>query len=690
VKRWMLLARRFFLLGALFFGLSTAQAAPQVDWGDMLQRLQGQPAGAKLEIDLRERWERTLVGSVEEPNEQPIDPALIWAWPTERFSSKPDLQPFKLHSGERMVARWTVFNEKLASDFLLTVKMPRIDVVHVSYRHDFGGWTTLTAGDRIPINNWSLADRQPSFNLPLPPGQMDVVVQFAHRGVVDAPMYLQNHRAFLQARMANVLPVGIFVGINLVMALMGVLLAMNFQKTGFLSVAVMSFVVSMVLLFGSGLGGLLVGTQSPQFNDEAKMLINMSWPVLLPCIAAMALSIHLYSRGWWWSMVALSCIAAVVSMVWIDYSLRDQAPLVAGTILVCSLSFVLLMIGWAWFRGYSQNTSVALGLLMYTCALVMLFTAYMGLWSVERSSWAMATMCMLGSFLLMRGLFFQHRMGRQVLARANTSPLRDVLTGLLNRDGMQAHLYRARERMREEQICALFIYMPVLDANTALEELGEQGFESGMVQMAASLTTSVSATDGVARISRHAFGISVLMQPDSATATRLAQKILTRVMALAASGTPLCATARLGMAWLPLNSFRIDGLEQRCLEALETLETGKRIAWVGGAQSYKEAEQMMRAMSTNPSDPPVVPAANAYASTTGAESNLYDRIHRIEREMLGVDTRFLEEEADRMSRALNEARDAQERDKAALAAQGKPDDFEPTVQQLTPQKPWPG
>lgn len=686
----MLHARRFLLLGAWFLSISPAQAAPQIDWGDMLQRLPDQSAGAKLEIDLRGRWERTLVGSVEDSNEKPIDPALIWAWPAERFSSKPGSQPFILRSGERMVARWTVFNEKLASDFLLTVKMPRLDVVHVSYRYDFGSWTTLTAGDRIPMRNWSLADRQPSFNLPLPPGQMDVVVQFAHRGVVDAPMYLQNHRAFFEARMANVLPVGIFVGINSVMALMGVLMTLNFHKTGFLSVAVMSLVVSMALLFGSGLGGLLVGTSSPQFNDEAKMLINMSWAVLLPSIAAMALSIRLYSRAWWWSMVVFSCILALVSLVWIDYNLRDQAAVTAVGVLIISLLFVVFMVAWAWYRSYSQNTGVALGLLLYASGLVMLFTAYMGVWSVERSSWSFATICMLASLMLMRGLFLQHRMGRQVLSRANTSPLRDVLTGLLNRDGMQAHLYRSRERMREEQICALFIYMPVLDANTALEELGEQGFESGMVQIAASLTTSVSATDGVARISRHAFGISVLMQPDSATATRLAQKILTRVMALAASGTPLCATARLGMAWLPLNSFRIDGLEQRCLEALETLETGKRIAWVGGAQSYIEAEQMMRAMSTNPSDPPVAPAANAYASTTGGESNLYDRIHRIEREMLGVDTRFLEEEADRMSRALNEARDAQERDKAHLAAQGQLNDFEPTEQQLGRQKPWPG
>jgi GGDEF domain-containing protein len=690
VKRWMLLARRFFLLGAWFLSVSIAQAAPQINWGEMLAQSQGKEKRESLEIDLRQRWERTLVGSIQEPDSQPIDPASIWAWPAQRFSSVPNLKPVPLRKGERLITRMTVFSERLASDFSITVMMPRLDVAHVSYRYDNGPWKTLSAGDRIPMNKWSLADREPSFNLPLPPGQLDVVMQFVHRGILDAPVLLQNNRAFLESRTASIGVTGLFVGVNLVMALMGVLMALNFHKTGFLAVTAMNFIMALVLVSSSGLAGMFVQTSSDEFNDLSKFIINTTWGALLPLVAAIALGIHVHSRRLWWLSMLIFVAVSIAAVVLADYEQRDSTPMTVGVMMALIMIFVLSLLAWAWFKNYSQNWGVTVGLLLYPLCLFSLFAAYSGFISTDLSGKLASMLCTLASVALIRGLFLQHRMGRQVLARANTSPLRDVLTGLLNRDGMQAHLYKSRERMREEQICALFIYMPVLDANTAMEELGEQGFESGMVQIAASLTTSVSATDGVARISRHAFGISVLMQPDSATATRLAQKILTRVMALAASGTPLCATARLGMAWLPLNSFRIDGLEQRCLEALETLETGKRIAWVGGAQSYKEAEQMMRAMSTNPSDPPVVPAANAYASTTGAESNLYDRIHRIEREMLGVDTRFLEEEADRMSRALNEARDAQERDKAALAAQGKPDDFEPTVQQLAPQKPWPG
>ena len=172
--------------------------------------------------------------------------------------------------------------------------------------------------------------------------------------------------------------------------------------------------------------------------------------------------------------------------------------------------------------------------------------------------------------------------------------MRDVLTGLLNRDGMQAHLYKLRERLLQQQTCAVFFYISVLDTQAAMDEHGEQGFEMGMVQIAASLSTSVTSTDGVGRVSGHAFGITVLMPPDPALAIRMAQKILSRLMALASHGAPMASTARIALAWLPLNGFRVDTVEKRCIVTLQLLESGKRIGWVGGVDSHRDASQLLR------------------------------------------------------------------------------------------------
>jgi GGDEF domain-containing protein len=678
---------RGFLFGLLLVWQSISLASPQINWGEMLAQAQSKQGQADLTMDVRTRWELA--------NDVPLDPAQVWLWPAERFSSADKKYAVNLQSGQRQVARVTIFSERLVSDFSLTMGMPRLDAVHVSYRLDGGAWTTLSAGDTLAMQRWPLPDRQPSFILPLPPGQTDVVLQFAHRGVMDMPVLLQNNRAFLESRTTSVWVAGMFVGVNLVMALMGLLMALNFSKLGFLAVTVMSTMVALVLMFGSGLGGMLFVTSSEEFNDKVKFVVNTSWGLMLPWVASIALGIRVYSRVWSWGagVLALGGIAIVVALS--NYHLRDFALINIGALLSLVLIYVVAMMSWVWYKNYSRNVIIFSGLLLYLSALFLLFAAYMGILETDTSGVMAALTSMLASLVLIRGLFMQHRMGRQVLARANISPLRDVLTGLLNRDGMQAHLYnKVRSRIQSEQTGAVFIYISVMDAERAMHEHGEQGFEMGMVQIAASLSTSVSGVDGVARISRHAFGITVLMPPDPALATRLAQKILSRLMALASHGAPLAGTARMAMAWLPLYGFRVDALERRCLRALEELEPVKRIGWVGGSESHAEAAQMLRdarLAHTTPSDMQPMQEGED-VKKDGASSNLYERIHRIEREMLhGVSTRFLVAEADRMSRALNEAHSSQGSTQAQEDSQHTVQtDYEATELQQTPQKPWPG
>ena len=230
----------------LFLGLSislmmwTADAAPQLNWGDTLKPASPEVTNASVTVDLRSRWESTLVGQVNLANSTAYEPSQVWAWPAERFSTKVLQGVVSLQQGQRMVSRLTVFSEQIGADFTLSFKQPRLDAVHVSYRYDNGPWTTLSAGDTIAMNNWAQPDRHPSFNLPLLAGQMDLVVQVAHRGVVEIPVVLQNTRAFLQERTSSIWVAGMMVGVSLVMALMGLMMAWNYQRASFLSVTVMN------------------------------------------------------------------------------------------------------------------------------------------------------------------------------------------------------------------------------------------------------------------------------------------------------------------------------------------------------------------------------------------------------------------------------------------------------------------
>jgi hypothetical protein len=66
------IAWRCWVLGLLLVWQGLALAAPQINWGEMLAQAQGKETREGLEIDLRQRWEATLVGSVQQTNDIPL------------------------------------------------------------------------------------------------------------------------------------------------------------------------------------------------------------------------------------------------------------------------------------------------------------------------------------------------------------------------------------------------------------------------------------------------------------------------------------------------------------------------------------------------------------------------------------------------------------------------------------------
>jgi GGDEF domain-containing protein len=386
-----------------------------------------------------------------------------------------------------------------------------------------------------------------------------------------------------------------------------------------------------------------------------------------------------YAVRWWMTSLVIFVSGFLLTLFWMNYAYRDTAAWGIPVLLISILLFTILMVGWAWLRRISRQPEIIAGISAYILALLMPYAGFVGTISQSDANIWAALLSMLAAILLMRGLYLLYRMGRQVMARANISPQRDVLTGLLNRSGFERHLQRLRERIEKEQTCAAFIYLSVADVETATQIYGEEGFEMGMVQIAATLSSSVSGVDGLARVSHHAFGVTVMMPPDPALATRLAQKVLSRMMALATHGTPLAGSTRMAIAWLPLFGFKVESLERRSLRTLIAMDENKRIGWVGGQESHAEAAQMLKDARVAYSTP------SAHGEDEGDNgllpknleqvSNLSERIRRIEREMLqGVDTRFLMAEAERMSRAINQAHSSQTQNSQQGSTQALYDD----------------
>lgn len=604
--------------------------------------------GQRVSIDARMHWQSALVGVSQLKASQASDPEMYWASPNAEFKTQATAERMRLTDGQRYVARLNMQSTGFGSSIHLVFKMPRLDAVHMAYRYDNEPWIKASAGDTIAMNRWAFSDRQPSFDIPLRPGNLNLVVEIAHIGVVDAPMQLQSTSTFRDERLSHGLSVGALIGINCVLAILGLAAAMSFGRFNFLAVSVMTALMAMAIGSVSGMSGIYMFTSSATFNDESKFWALTAWCVVFPWVTAVALSLRQSSRWWWRAACMYAVLGLVVSTVLMNYSLRSTALAWVPVLAMGSAAFSLAMLAMVLLQRQRLAVSLVLAIVMYAFALMVPLGAFLGYLLNEDATMISALATMVSASLFLQAMLAQYRHGRMVMSRAKISPARDVLTGLLSRRGFEQMLARSVQRMKSERTYAAFYYIQVSDPQTLKERYGDEGFETGMVQLAAAISSTVSVVDSVGRVAPNAFAVTVLMPRDAALANRLSQKMLTRTMSLASHGAPLAQTARIAVAWMPIFGILLPDIERRAVRALRKMDEGKRIVWVGGALAQADPSQLTEG-ATSPTTRP-----NNGQQADDELPSLPGMINRIEREMLGTDSEQMTDEAERLMRELQQ------------------------------------
>jgi two-component system, sensor histidine kinase LadS len=596
-------------------------------------------------LELRNLWESTLVDVPEQANAKAFNPQEVWQWPAERFAGEQTKQRMVMAAKQRFVARMEVASSHVGDGIYLVFKMPRLDAVHIFYRYGNEPWTKESAGDTLPMATWPFFDRQPSFDLPQRQGILSVVVEMAHQGVLDAPVLLESSNSFRQDGIDASITSGLLIGVNLVLAAVGLMAALNFRRFGFLSISLMTLLMALVVFTNSGLAGVYVQTESSEFNDQSKFLANTLLCVAFPWVTAVALSQRFYSRSWWYLAMAWTALGSLLGVWLMQYPLRHLTLTLVPFVLAGSLLISLAMLVNALLRLQTLAVPAAPGIVLYAVSLVVPLAAYLGFMQNDLAVLVASLATLIAALVFLQVMVRQHRQGRMVMARAKTSAGRDVLTGLLSRQGFEQILAKNVTRMHAEKVYAAFFYVTVSDAKTLQERFGDEGFEGGMVQMAAAISSSVSVVDTVGRVASNAFAVTV-MPRDAKLANSMAQKMITRTMSLASHGAPMAQTARIAIAWLPVFGTLLPDIERRAQRILRKMEEGKRIAWVGGEYAQMDLSQMPDG-SSNPTTKP-----NNGQTADDDLPSLPGMINRIEQEMLGPDTEQLKSEADRLMKMM--------------------------------------
>ena len=576
------LALQCFLGGAL-------QAAPQLDL-----RVQDR---ARLNTDIRAVWHTTMVLDKNFAPTQPLDAQSVWDWPDSRFQPG-QTRPVTIKDDERLVGRWSMLVKDSPYGLLVELPVPRLDLVHLSYRYNNEAWTQISTGDQVPMVKWPFPNRNPAFAIPPKAGELQIVLDIPIPGLFPSPVMLWGELAFLEQQAIR----NIEVGTALAFALMGLLMCIGaaaiFKRFAFVAVGLYSASIFLVSGGQGGVFGMYIGTATTWFNDYIKYVSAAIFGAMVPWTISMVVTQKHYSRLTAYAASSWVVGSLVVMVVMLFTVPRATQWAMLSPYLIVSLLFGL-GIALASVLRNQRHGGLALAAMVLLCAGI--FAPIASYWGYLDGTFSFSVSSIsffLSNTFLLLALLLQYRHGNSVIVRAERSSGRDALTGLLNRAVFEGRLAKIVRAAGQSNSSALFLYIAISDRDTLQEQFGGEGFESGMVQMAAALSSSISVVDTVARLSSNAFGVLVVMPPEVKLGNALAQKIITRTMAVASHSAPMAQTARIALAWVPTHGRQLGRLENSAKKVLQQMGDGKRVGWVSSAAELGNSADVESAPSS--------------------------------------------------------------------------------------------
>ena len=569
LRRWLF---RWPVFVALQVGLCAfSQAAPQLDL-----RLQNRE---QLSTDIRSVWQTAIVHGETTTAVQPLGASTVWSWADSQFEAG-QAKPLTVKQGERLVGRWSMLLGDNPRSLFLELPVPRLDLVHLSYRHNSDAWIQVSAGDQVPMVKWPFASRYPVFVIPAKKGELQVVLDVPVPGLFSSPVFLRGELAFLEEQSVRNTEMGAVLALSLVSMMVCIGAAAVFRRFAFIAVGLYSVSIFLVSAGQGGIFGMYLGTTTTWFNDYVKYITATIFGAMVPWTLSLVVTQKYYSKFTAHAASGWAAGSMVVMVVMLFTVARATQWALLSPFIIASLTFGS---GIALASVLRRQPHGWLALAAMTALTAGSFAPIASYWGYLDGtfSFSVSTVCFyLSNTFLLMALFLQYRRGNRVLVRTQGLRGRDALTGLLNRRVFEHRLHKFVLNADESTANALFLYISMGNREALEAYFGGEGFESGMVQTAAALSSSISIVDTVARLSSNTFGVLAVMPPDTAQGNALAQKIIARVIAVASHSAPAAQTARIALAWVPAHGQELSELERSAKAALEDLSDGKRMSWV--------------------------------------------------------------------------------------------------------------
>lgn len=431
-------------------------------------------------------------------------------------------------------ALWIMFEAVVPAGqpWFLEIASAVNDNIQLYYRDSAGRWVQQQAGMGVPVANWAVPGRLPTYALSTDAGRPVrywLRVDDSH-GDFAAPLELLRQDRLSATRERDEFVLGAFFGLLALVAFASVVngIAFRDRASGVFGLCVVLLVLGQ--LGRSGLGGQYFWSESATWNDAVREL----WPgagVAAGLWLAKILTDPARLSRWLdlgvWALIAALLGATAVNMVVDNFPSLALVLALTGLALVAVLSMVL----WGWLGGRDSHLRlVAIAFLPVVVLAVFPLARDLGLIPASAlTRFGLYLGALIAVPLLYYAVNLRLMARREAELRASALVRADPLTGLPHRQALAERLDSSLSHARAQRHSCALLCIRLSNLDAIGEEFGRDAIDKALVVTASHLRRLSVGYDMAARVGPREFGLLL-----EAPATR--ESAMSRAQHLVASG----------------------------------------------------------------------------------------------------------------------------------------------------------
>lgn len=418
--------------------------------------------------------------------------------------------------------------ETSQQEWMLAFPQPLLDKVSVYQSTSAGNWSSLNAGDTVPVSSWPEPGRYAQFPLRLPDsGVHDVYVRIQNVTSISLPASVSTQSSQSQRLQREYLIIGLVFGALLLLVVACIVQSRIYRDRTYGWYAFYAFLLTLAMAAWTGVAGHLIWPDFHVWNDFAPGFLG-----ILSGGAALLVVHYLCGVGLrhQWFEQAMHGVGLCAFPIALSYALVDRdigVPMMA----IYLSTVVFLGLTRAWLTWRQRNDVIGLwtlaAFLPMALALMMVLANVGGLmggnWASRYGPMASVVIEMP---LLLIALNMRSRQRHSMETRAQALVSQDALTGLLTPNIFQDRFKQIVARARRRHEDAAVVYIELVNYKYIKKNWGTAVAEQSLLRSVIKLRRILRDVDTVGRVDEARFGMIMEGVSTRAPVTELAARLV--------------------------------------------------------------------------------------------------------------------------------------------------------------------